>query len=530
MDSDEGKLFIGGIAWDTTEEKLADYFGQYGEVTQTVIMRDKTTGRPRGFAFVVFSDPSVLDNVLSEKHTIDGRAMSLATDSPVNSSSSDDFASFLDTALESNSSESSPKGEIEEAEEEEEEEDIDVERVKRRKVEKLEIIKEICGSTLQESEEQKIEDSAKIDACTHPGSFGNMCILCGQRLEEESGVTFGYIHKGLRLQNDEIVRLRSTDMKNLIRHKKLCLVLDLDHTLLNSTQLVHMTSEEEYLRTQAATLHDVSDGSIFMLETMHMMTKLRPYVRSFLREARNMFELYIYTMGDRPYALAMAKLLDPKKEYFGDRIISRDDGTVKHQKGLDVVLGQESAVLILDDTENAWSKHKDNLILMERYHFFRSSCQQFGFNCKSLSELKSDESEVEGALATVLNVLKQVHSMFFDESGGDPIDRDVRQVLKTLRKEILKGCKIVFSRVFPTKCQAENHHLWKMAENLGATCVTELDPSVTHVVSTDVGTEKSRWAQKKKKLLVHPRWIEASNYMWQKQSEELFSINQVKNQ
>ncbi|KAM6565074.1 hypothetical protein CsatB_025072 [Cannabis sativa] len=75
MDSDEGKLFIGGIAWDTTEEKLADYFGQYGEVTQTVIMRDKTTGRPRGFAFVVFSDPSVLDNVLSEKHTIDGRAV-----------------------------------------------------------------------------------------------------------------------------------------------------------------------------------------------------------------------------------------------------------------------------------------------------------------------------------------------------------------------------------------------------------------------------------------------------------------------
>lgn len=51
---------------------------------------------------------------------------------------------------------------------------------------------------------------------------------------------------------------------------------------------------------------------------------------------------------------------------------------------------------------------------MERYHFFRSSCHQFGFNCKSLSELKSDESEDEGALATVLKVLKQVHNMFFD--------------------------------------------------------------------------------------------------------------------
>ncbi|KAJ7972611.1 Heterogeneous nuclear ribonucleoprotein 1 [Quillaja saponaria] len=75
MDSDEGKLFIGGVAWDTTEETLREHFNQYGEVTQTVIMRDKTTGRPRGFAFVVFSDPSVLDRVLQDKHNIDGRTV-----------------------------------------------------------------------------------------------------------------------------------------------------------------------------------------------------------------------------------------------------------------------------------------------------------------------------------------------------------------------------------------------------------------------------------------------------------------------
>jgi RNA polymerase II C-terminal domain phosphatase-like 3/4 len=86
-----------------------------------------------------------------------------------------------------------------------------------------------------------------------------MCILCGQRLAAESGVTFGYIHKGLRLQNDEIDRLRNTDMKNLLRHKKLYLVLDLDHTLLNSTQLIHLTSEEEYLKSQSDSLQGISD-------------------------------------------------------------------------------------------------------------------------------------------------------------------------------------------------------------------------------------------------------------------------------
>lgn len=75
MYSDQGKLFIGGISWETDEDKLSDYFGNYGQVLQTVVMRDKISGRPRGFGFVVFADPSVLDRVLQEKHTIDGRTV-----------------------------------------------------------------------------------------------------------------------------------------------------------------------------------------------------------------------------------------------------------------------------------------------------------------------------------------------------------------------------------------------------------------------------------------------------------------------
>ena len=51
---------------------------------------------------------------------------------------------------------------------------------------------------------------------------------------------------------------------------------------------------------------------------------------------------------------------------------------------------------------------------MERYFFFASSCCQFRFNCKSLAELKRDESETDGALATVLKVLKRIHNTFLD--------------------------------------------------------------------------------------------------------------------
>jgi RNA-binding protein Musashi len=80
MDSDQGKLFIGGISWETTEEKLRDYFKSYGEVAETVIMKDRATGRARGFGFVIFADPSVADRVAGEKHTIDGRTVSIVLD------------------------------------------------------------------------------------------------------------------------------------------------------------------------------------------------------------------------------------------------------------------------------------------------------------------------------------------------------------------------------------------------------------------------------------------------------------------
>ncbi|GER32860.1 RNA-binding (RRM/RBD/RNP motifs) family protein [Striga asiatica] len=71
----QGKLFIGGISWDTNEDRLKEYFGAYGEVVEAVIMRDRSTGRARGFGFVVFASPTDAERVVKEKHTIDGRTV-----------------------------------------------------------------------------------------------------------------------------------------------------------------------------------------------------------------------------------------------------------------------------------------------------------------------------------------------------------------------------------------------------------------------------------------------------------------------
>jgi cold-inducible RNA-binding protein len=49
------KLYVGNLPFQTTEVDLRDLFGQYGTVTDAVVMMDKMSGRSRGFGFVTMS-------------------------------------------------------------------------------------------------------------------------------------------------------------------------------------------------------------------------------------------------------------------------------------------------------------------------------------------------------------------------------------------------------------------------------------------------------------------------------------------
>ncbi|RID50149.1 hypothetical protein BRARA_H00896 [Brassica rapa] len=69
------KLFIGGISWETTEDSLLQYFQTFGEVLEALVIKDRLTGRARGFGFIVFKDSSVAQRVLLQKHMIDGKSV-----------------------------------------------------------------------------------------------------------------------------------------------------------------------------------------------------------------------------------------------------------------------------------------------------------------------------------------------------------------------------------------------------------------------------------------------------------------------
>jgi len=71
---EEGKLFVGGIAQVTTAEKMQHYFSKFGEVVESTLLIDKVTGNHRGFGFIKFKNPDVVNSVLNSRpHKIDGK-------------------------------------------------------------------------------------------------------------------------------------------------------------------------------------------------------------------------------------------------------------------------------------------------------------------------------------------------------------------------------------------------------------------------------------------------------------------------
>ena len=52
------KLYVGGLSFDTTEDKLKEAFAKFGTVESATVIRDRDSGRSKGFGFVEMSDKS----------------------------------------------------------------------------------------------------------------------------------------------------------------------------------------------------------------------------------------------------------------------------------------------------------------------------------------------------------------------------------------------------------------------------------------------------------------------------------------
>jgi len=75
----ETKLYVGNLAFETTEEDLHTLFTQAGTVASVDLIKDRASGRSKGFAFVVMGNQSELEKAIQmfNSYTLDQRQLTV---------------------------------------------------------------------------------------------------------------------------------------------------------------------------------------------------------------------------------------------------------------------------------------------------------------------------------------------------------------------------------------------------------------------------------------------------------------------
>ena len=75
----ETKLYVGNLSYSASEEELRDLFAQAGSVSSVTLIKDRDTGRSRGFAFVEMSSQVEAENAISmfNGYTMDNRQLTV---------------------------------------------------------------------------------------------------------------------------------------------------------------------------------------------------------------------------------------------------------------------------------------------------------------------------------------------------------------------------------------------------------------------------------------------------------------------
>ncbi|XP_078009681.1 RNA polymerase II subunit A C-terminal domain phosphatase isoform X3 [Phascolarctos cinereus] len=203
-----------------------------------------------------------------------------------------------------------------------------------------------------------------------------LCAECGQdltQLQNKNGkqqvplstATVSMVHSvpELMVSSEQAEQLGREDQQRLHRNRKLVLMVDLDQTLIHTTeqQRCQQMSNKGILHFQLGRREPV------------LHTRLRPHCKEFLEKIAKLYELHVFTFGSRLYAHTIAGFLDPEKKLFSHRILSRDeciDPFSKTGNLRNLFPCGDSMVCIIDDREDVW-KFAPNLITVKKYVYFQ---------------------------------------------------------------------------------------------------------------------------------------------------------------
>lgn len=79
------KLYVGNLPWSIDDKALKELFSSYGEIEEAVLIKDKFSGRSKGFGFVTLTDDASAKKAIAEMHEkeVEGRPLTVSEAKPM---------------------------------------------------------------------------------------------------------------------------------------------------------------------------------------------------------------------------------------------------------------------------------------------------------------------------------------------------------------------------------------------------------------------------------------------------------------
>ena len=79
------KLYVGNLPWSIDDNTLKELFTSYGDIEEAVLIKDKFSGRSKGFGFITFKDDAAAQKAIAEMHEkeVEGRPLTVSEAKPM---------------------------------------------------------------------------------------------------------------------------------------------------------------------------------------------------------------------------------------------------------------------------------------------------------------------------------------------------------------------------------------------------------------------------------------------------------------
>ncbi|KAJ2967974.1 hypothetical protein NUW58_g10325 [Xylaria curta] len=195
---------------------------------------------------------------------------------------------------------------------------------------------------------------------------------------ERATVSMVHDNVALTVSHGQAARAEMQLQRRLLKERKLSLVVDLDQTIIHACieptigEWQQDPTNPNYESVKEVRSFQLDDGPRGLASGCWYYIKMRPGLFEFLERMAEIFELHVYTMGTRAYALNIAKIVDPTQKLFGNRVISRDENGSMTAKSLQRLFPvSTNMVVVIDDRADVWPHNRPNLIKVTPYDFFK---------------------------------------------------------------------------------------------------------------------------------------------------------------